>query len=74
MRRRALRSWLIDHTATPNETMLRAVDDLVVAWRGQGPVAVGRGPRTGTRLVVSRRRGTLAVEYVDRAKVRATGS
>jgi len=68
VRRRALRSWLIDHTATPNETMLRAVDDLVVAWRGQGPVAVGRGPRTGTRLVVSRRRGTLAVEYVDRAR------
>ncbi|WP_225623704.1 tRNA lysidine(34) synthetase TilS [Rhodococcus rhodochrous] len=68
VRRRALRSWLIDHTATPNETMLRAVDDLVVAWRGQGPVAVGRGPRTGTRLVVSRRRGTLAVEYVDRTR------
>ncbi|MFX1756750.1 tRNA lysidine(34) synthetase TilS [Rhodococcus sp. As11] len=74
VRRRALRSWLIDHTATPNETMLRAVDDLVVAWRGQGPVAVGRGPQPGTRLVVSRRRGTLAVEYVDRAKPRATGS
>ncbi|WP_064256737.1 tRNA lysidine(34) synthetase TilS [Rhodococcus sp. D-6] len=74
VRRRALRSWLIDHTVTPNETMLRTVDDLVAAWRGQGPVAVGRGPRTGTRLVVSRRRGTLAVEYVDRAKVRATGS
>ena len=73
VRRRAVRSWLIDHTVAPNETMLRAVDDLVAAWRGQGPVAVGRGPEPGTRLVVSRRRGRLAVEYVDRPKAWTTG-
>ncbi|MEU5844462.1 tRNA lysidine(34) synthetase TilS [Rhodococcus sp. NPDC047139] len=73
VRRRAVRAWLIDHTASPNETMLRAVDDLVAAWRGQGPVAVGRGPESGTRLVVSRRRGRLAVEYVDPPKAWATG-
>ncbi len=73
VRRRAVRSWLIDHTVSPNETMLRAVDDLVAAWRGQGPVAVGRGAGPGTRLVVSRRRGSLAVEYVDRPKAQATG-
>ncbi|UYP19363.1 tRNA lysidine(34) synthetase TilS [Rhodococcus sp. Z13] len=72
VRRRAIRSWLLDHTVTPNEAMLRAVDDLVGAWRGQGPVAVGRGTRAGTRLVVSRRRGRLGVEYVDRQNGRAT--
>lgn len=65
VRRRAIRAWLLGYDVSPNETMLRAVDALVADWRGQGPVAVGRGREPGTRLVVSRRRGRLAVEYVD---------
>lgn len=68
VRRRAVRAWLVEREVTPNDAMLRAVDALVVRWRGQGPVAVGKGPGQGTRLVVARRRGRLALAYVDRCR------
>ncbi|MEE2031377.1 TilS substrate-binding domain-containing protein, partial [Rhodococcus chondri] len=69
LRRRAVRQWLLDEgvSAPPNRT-LRAIDDLVAAWRGQGPVAVGGGPRPGVRLVVSRRRGRLNLDFVDQQR------
>lgn len=71
IRRRVLRLWLDDHGVTAHSDRgLRAVDDLVGRWRGQGPVAVGRGPRRGTRLVVIRRRGTLNVEFVAHQQTR----
>lgn len=69
LRRRAVRLWLLGRGASaPNDKSLRAIDDLVVRWHGQGPVAVGRGPRPGTRLVVLRRRGTLSMEFVDQQR------
>ncbi|MGI9209709.1 MAG: tRNA lysidine(34) synthetase TilS [Rhodococcus sp. (in: high G+C Gram-positive bacteria)] len=69
VRRRAVRLWLLGRGApAPNDKSLRAIDDLVVRWRGQGPVAVGRGPGAGTRLVVLRRRGRLSMEFVDQQR------
>ncbi|WP_068155597.1 tRNA lysidine(34) synthetase TilS [Rhodococcus phenolicus] len=69
VRRRALRRWLAELGASaPTDRTLRAVDDLIGHWRGQGPVAVGRGPGPGTRLVVSRRRGRLDAEFVDQQR------
>ncbi|MFD6858115.1 tRNA lysidine(34) synthetase TilS [Rhodococcus sp. NPDC060090] len=69
VRRRAVRVWLIGMGASsPTDRTLRAVDALVGEWHGQGPVAVGRGPQRGTRLVVARRRGTLSVEFVDQQR------
>nr|WP_300501429.1 ATP-binding protein [uncultured Rhodococcus sp.] len=62
LRRRVLRSWLLGAGATGlSDKQLRLIDDLVGGWRGQGGVAVGGGP-PGARLVVGRRRGTLALE------------
>ncbi|MDG3016900.1 tRNA lysidine(34) synthetase TilS [Corynebacteriales bacterium D3-21] len=57
--RRVLREWLLGGGARElTDSHLRAVADLVVRWRGQGPVALpGGGP--GARLVASRRRGRL---------------
>ncbi|TCN51167.1 tRNA(Ile)-lysidine synthase [Rhodococcus sp. SMB37] len=69
VRRRAVRAWLIGMGASsPPDRTLRAVDALVGEWHGQGPVAVGRGPERGTRLVVARRRGRLSVEFVDQQR------
>ena len=69
VRRRALRRWLAEAGASaPTDRTLRAVDDLIGRWRGQGPVAVGRGPGPGTRLVVSRRRGRLVMVFVDQQR------
>lgn len=69
VRRRAVRRWLLDAGVSgPPDRTLRAVDDLVAAWRGQGPVAVGGGPQPGVRLVVSRRRGRLNLEFVDQQR------
>ncbi|MCK8674231.1 tRNA lysidine(34) synthetase TilS [Rhodococcus sp. HM1] len=69
VRRRALRRWLAEAGASaPTDRTLRAVDDLIGRWHGQGPVAVGRGPRPGTRLVVSRRRGRLVMVFVDQQR------
>ena len=62
LRRRVLRSWLLGAGATGlSDKQLRLIDDRVGDWRGQGGVAVGGGP-PGARLVVGRRRGTLALE------------
>lgn len=61
IRRRALRSWLLDGGATRlTEKHLRAVDVLVTGWRGQGPVAVGGG-KPEARLVVVREHGRLTL-------------
>ena len=69
VRRRVLRRWIADEGASaPTDRTLRAVDDLIGRWHGQGPVAVGRGPAPGTRLVVSRRRGRLDAEFVDQQR------
>jgi tRNA(Ile)-lysidine synthase len=60
-RRRALRRWLLDGGAKSLvDSQLRAVDDLVGRWRGQGSVAVGLF-EPGVRLVASRSRGRLTI-------------
>ncbi|QTJ66313.1 tRNA lysidine(34) synthetase TilS [Rhodococcus sp. ZPP] len=69
IRRRVLRTWLLAAGARAlGDKQLRAVDDLVVQWRGQGPVAVGGGT-PDARLVVCRRRGRLNVGLDDRRRV-----
>lgn len=59
VRRRVIRGWLLAGGAVGlTDKQIRAVDDLVTAWRGQGGVAVpGVAPRT--RLFASRRGQTL---------------
>lgn len=59
LRRRAVRAWLLERGAKSlTDSNLRAVEELVTRWRGQGGVAVG-GPATGTRLVAAREHGRL---------------
>lgn len=66
VRRRTVRAWLLAcGVRAVTGAHLRAVDDLVVAWHGQGGVAVSGGER-GTRLVVVREHGRLTL-------ARATG-
>lgn len=66
VRRRTVRAWLLARgVRVVTGAHLRAVDDLVVAWHGQGGVAVSGGER-GTRLVVVREHGRLTL-------ARATG-
>ncbi|CAM4098263.1 tRNA(Ile)-lysidine synthase [Mycobacterium basiliense] len=61
VRRRVIRSWLLDGGAIGlTDKQIRAVDRLVTAWRGQGGVAVGSALR-GQRLVVGRSDGALAL-------------
>lgn len=61
IRRRVLRIWLYEQGAKRlTDTQLRAVDDLIGHWRGQGGVAVGGG-NPNARLVVCRRHGRLSV-------------
>jgi tRNA(Ile)-lysidine synthase len=56
VRRRALRSWLTTHGVTGlTDLHLRAADDLVGRWRGQGAVALPQ------RLELVRERGMLRV-------------
>ena len=56
VRRRALRSWLTAHGVTGlTDLHLRAADDLVGRWRGQGAVALPQ------RLELVRERGRLRV-------------
>lgn len=62
LRRRAVRSWL--HAAGASgltDAHLRAVDALIVTWRGQGPVAIPGGLNGQARLVVSRVHGRLTL-------------
>ncbi|MGV0835634.1 tRNA lysidine(34) synthetase TilS [Mycolicibacterium thermoresistibile] len=59
IRRRVIRSWLLDGGATNlTDTQIRAVDTLVTGWRGQGGVAVG-SPLRRQRLFAVRRDGVL---------------
>ncbi|RVW06664.1 tRNA lysidine(34) synthetase TilS [Rhodococcus spongiicola] len=65
VRRRVLRAWLLDRGAKAlTDKQLRAVDDLIGHWRGQGGVAVGGGG-PGVRLVASRSRGRLSADFVN---------
>ncbi|WP_227998133.1 tRNA lysidine(34) synthetase TilS [Nocardia australiensis] len=61
LRRRAMRAWLLAGGAKAlTDRHLRAVDELVTSWRGQGGVAVGGGV-PGHRLVVAREHGRLTL-------------
>ncbi|MEV0357338.1 tRNA lysidine(34) synthetase TilS [Nocardia sp. NPDC050697] len=67
LRRRAIRSWLLAAGArAPGDATLRAVETLVVRWRGQGAVAVGGGT-PARRLVVAREHGRLTLRLRGRA-------
>ncbi|AOW93610.1 tRNA lysidine(34) synthetase TilS [Rhodococcus sp. WMMA185] len=69
VRRRVLRGWLLAAGARGlGNRQLRAVDDLVARWRGQGPVAIGGGT-PDARLVVCRRRGRLNVGLEEQRRV-----
>lgn len=66
IRRRTVRQWLrLGGVPRLTDAQLRAADDLVGRWRGQGGVALAGG-RTDARLVLSRRRGRLSVGFVSR--------
>ncbi|QLY34095.1 tRNA lysidine(34) synthetase TilS [Nocardia huaxiensis] len=59
LRRRVIRAWLLAGGAKSlTDSNLRAVEALVIAWRGQGGVAVG-GSVGGSRLVAAREHGRL---------------
>lgn len=59
LRRRRIAAFLHHHGGAVNAATLRAVDELLTNWHGQGPVAVG-GTSAG-RLVVERSGGWLRV-------------
>lgn len=71
LRRRVIRSWLLDSGARAvNDVQVRAIDRLVTDWRGQGGVAVPgaseatggqKGGTSGARLVATRKHGTLTL-------------
>lgn len=61
VRRRVIRRWLLRGGASGlTDTQIRAVDALVMAWRGQGGVAVGSELRN-QRLFAGRRDGRLVL-------------
>lgn len=61
VRRRVIRGWLLDGGATGlSDKQIRGIDTLVVAWRGQGGVAVG-SPLRGERLIAGRRDDVLTM-------------
>ncbi|MGI9126370.1 MAG: TilS substrate-binding domain-containing protein, partial [Mycobacterium sp.] len=61
LRRRVVRGWLLGGGATGlTDGHIRAVDALVIAWRGQGGVAVGWDV-PGTRLFAERRGDVLTL-------------
>lgn len=70
IRRRVVREWLGTHgVPVRSDGQLRAVDDLIGRWRGQGGVAVAGGTH-GERLVAVRRRGKLhLVRQTDRTRL-----
>ncbi|MEU1983701.1 tRNA lysidine(34) synthetase TilS [Nocardia sp. NPDC019395] len=66
VRSRAVRAWLLARGVRGvTGAHIRSIDELVVAWRGQGGVAVG-GAERGTRLVVVREHGRLTLARADR--------
>jgi tRNA(Ile)-lysidine synthase len=61
LRRRVIRGWLLAGGASGlTDKHIRGVDTLVVAWRGQGGVAVG-SPLRSQRLIAARRDGMLTL-------------
>jgi tRNA(Ile)-lysidine synthase len=61
VRRRVIRGWLLAGGATGlTDKQIRGVDTLVIAWRGQGGVAVGSALR-GERLIAARGDGVLTM-------------
>ncbi|MGB6180896.1 MAG: tRNA lysidine(34) synthetase TilS [Rhodococcus sp. (in: high G+C Gram-positive bacteria)] len=61
LRRRVIRGWLaVNGVSATSDAQLRAVDDLVGRWRGQGGVAVSGGGCAG-RLAAVRRHGKLGL-------------
>jgi tRNA(Ile)-lysidine synthase len=61
VRRRVIRRWLLRGGASGlSDKQIRAVDTLVMAWRGQGGVAVGSDLRN-QRLFAGRRDGKLVL-------------
>jgi tRNA(Ile)-lysidine synthase len=61
LRRRVIRAWLLAGGASGlTDPQIRAVDAVVVAWRGQGPVAVS-SDLPYTRLLVQRRGALLTL-------------
>lgn len=65
VRRRVIRLWLLAGGAQDlNDNQIRAVDALVVQWRGQGGVAVGADLQY-QRLVASRSGGELVLSVHD---------
>ncbi|MFG1931725.1 tRNA lysidine(34) synthetase TilS [Mycobacterium sp. NPDC048908] len=61
VRRRVIRGWLLAGGASGlTDKQIRGVDTLVIAWRGQGGVAVG-SPLRSRRLIAARRDGMLTL-------------
>jgi tRNA(Ile)-lysidine synthase len=61
VRRRVIRAWLLDGGACDlSDVQIRGVDALVMAWRGQGGVAVP-SELTRERLFAARRSGALVL-------------
>ena len=61
VRRRVIRGWLLAGGASGlTDKQIRGVDALVMAWRGQGGVAVGSSLRS-RRLIAGRRDGMLTL-------------
>jgi tRNA(Ile)-lysidine synthase len=61
VRRRVIRGWLLAGGASGlTDKQIRGVDTLVMAWRGQGGVAVGSALRS-QRLIAGRRDGMLTL-------------
>jgi tRNA(Ile)-lysidine synthase len=61
VRRRVIRGWLLAGGASGlTDKQIRGVDTLVMAWRGQGGVAVG-SPLRSQRLIAGRRDGVLTL-------------
>ncbi|MFG1797067.1 tRNA lysidine(34) synthetase TilS [Nocardia sp. NPDC049149] len=68
LRRRAIRSWLLRGGAKAlTGKHLRAVDELITEWRGQGGVAVGGG-QPDSRLVAAREHGRLTLRHERQAR------
>lgn len=74
IRRRVYRLWLAEHAGPLNSVHIEGIDALVIAWRGQGPVAVPWPPhwhtmnearRTTQRLVVRRRSKHLQLDVMN---------
>ena len=60
LRRAVLAEFIRTNGGRESAATIAAVEQLIVAWRGQGPVAIGKAPG-GRRLVVARKNGILAV-------------